>query len=638
MTKLTRKDIPYDWTEQQEKSFQTLKQLLCQAPILTLPDGTEDFVVYCDASHSGLGSVLMQRGKVIAYASRQLKTHEQNYSTHDLELAAVVFALKLWRHYLYGTKCIVYTDHKSLQYVFTQKELNTRQRRWLELIKDYDCEILYHPDKANVVADALSRKRTSENVQFMRMEIISDLVAAVKDAQGEGLKDENLKDECMRKTKEQLEEDSRGLKTYQSRVWVPLVGGNRELILSESHKSRLSIHPGCTKMYRDLKMLYWWPTLKKDIASFVGKCLICAQVKAEHQKPYGNLQQPEIPEWKWENITMDFVTKLPRSVKGHNMIWVIVDRLTKSAHFIPTNESASLTRLAQLYIDEIVSRHGIPLSIISDRDPRFVSHFWNGLQKELGSRIHLSTAYHPQTDGQSERTIQTLEDMLRACVMEYGGSWDSHLPLIEFAYNNSYHSSIGMPPYEMLYGRKCRTPACWLEPGEKQFMGPEIVQITGDKVKVAREKLVAARDRQKMYADPRRRPVFFEEGERVFLKVSPWKGVIRFGRRGKLSPRYIGPFRIIKKVNEHTVSLELPPELAGIHNTFNVCYLRKCNVEEERVIPLQQLKVDARKQIIEEPEEIVDSKIEQLRNRSIKTVLVKWRHSLGPNLSWETEE
>ena len=297
-----------------------------------------------------------------------------------------------------------------------------------------------------------------------------------------------------------------------------------------------------------------------------------------------------------------------------------------------------MTRFAQLYINEVVSRHGIPLSTFSDRDARFVSNFWNSLQRQLGTRIHLSTAYHPQTDGQSERTIQTLKYMLRACVLEFGGSWDSHLPLIEFAYNNSYHSSIGMPPYEMLYGRRCRTPTCWLEPGEKQYTGPDVVQITADKVKIACEKLKAARDRQKMYVDPKRRPVIFEEGDRVFLKVSPWKGVIRFCRKGKLSPRYIGPFKIIQKVNDQTVSLELPPELSDIHNTFNVCYLRKCKVEDDQILPLHELKVDSAKRLVEEPIEILDTKTKKLRKKIIKLVLVKWKSNLGPNMTWETED
>ncbi|KAI3696894.1 hypothetical protein L6452_29499 [Arctium lappa] len=640
LTVLTRKNVKFEWTETQEKAFRILQKKLCEAPILTLPEGSEDFVVYSDASKMGLGCVLMQRGKVIAYASRQLKIHEQNYPTHDLELAAVVFALKLWRHYLYGTKCTLYTDHKSLKYVFGQKELNMRQRRWLELLKDYDCELLYHPGKANVVADALSRKDYSGSIQatHSRIELVSSLVEKIKTSQMEALLKENLKEEVMTKQRLLLTEDSRGVKLLSGRVWVPKVGGNRELLLEDAHKSKYSIHPGSTKMYRDLKLHYWWPVMKLDVARYVERCVTCSQVKAEHQRPYGSLQSLEIPEWKWEHITMDFVTKLPKTLRGHDTIWVIVDRLTKSAHFLPMRETLPMDKLAKLYIDEVVSRHGIPLSIVSDRDSRFTSNFWDGFQKELGTRVKLSTAYHPQTDGQSERTIQTLEDMLRSCVIDFGGSWDSHLPLVEFAYNNSYHSSIGMAPFEALYGRKCRTPVCWLEAGEKQLAGPEIVQETADKVKCIRERMKAAQDRQKSYADKKRRPMEFQVGDRVMLKVSPWKGIIRFGKRGKLSPRFLGPFKVLKRVGLQAYQLELPPELSRIHNTFHVCYLRKCLAVEDSVIPLSELRVDEGNRCVEEPDAILERKTKKLRHKEVTLVKVQWKHHRGANVTWESEE
>ncbi|KAI3735922.1 hypothetical protein L6452_15448 [Arctium lappa] len=600
LTALTRKNVKFVWTETQEKAFRALQKKLCEAPILSLPEGSEDFVVYSDASKMGLGCVLMQRDKVIAYASRQLKIHEKNYPTHDLELAA----------------------------------------RWLELLKDYDCELLYHPGKANVVADALSRKDYSGSIRstLSRIELVSSLIEKIKSSQREALLEENLKDEVMTKQQLLLMEDGRGVKLFNGRVWVPKVGGNRELLLEDAHKSKYSIHPGSTKMYRDLRLHYWWPVMKLDVPRYVERCVTCLQVKAEHQRPYGSLQSLEIPEWKWDHITMDFVTKLPKTLRGHDTIWVIVDRLTKSAHFLAMRETLPMDKLAKLYIDEVVSRHGVPLSIVSDRDSRFTSNFWDGLQKELGTRVKLSTAYHPQTDGQSERTIQTLEDMLRSCVIDFGGSWDSHLPLVEFAYNNSYHSSIGMAPFEALYGRKCRTPVCWLEAGEKQFAGPEIVQETSDKVKGIRERLKAAQDRQKSYADKKRRPMEFQVGDLVMLKVSPWKGIIRFGKRGKLSPRFLGPFKVLKRVGLQAYQLELPSELNGIHNTFHVCYLRKCLAEEESVIPLSEIRVDEGNRCVEEPEAILEKKSRKLRHKEVTMVKVQWKHHRGANLTWEAEE
>ncbi|KAJ9544791.1 hypothetical protein OSB04_024498 [Centaurea solstitialis] len=639
LTTLTQKDKKFIWGEKQEEAFQLLKHKLCNAPILALPEGTDNFVVYCDASHQGLGCVLMQNEKVIAYASRQLKVHEKNYTTHDLELGAVVFALQIWRHYLYGTKCTIYTDHKSLQHILDQKMLNMRQRRWVELLSDYDCEIKYHPGKANVVADALSRKERVKPIRTRAMGMIvqTSLKSQILEAQREALKVDNLKKETLHKMEIELEEKSDGVRYFKDRIWVPKVDQLRKLIMDEAHQSRYSIHPRYDKMYKGLKEHFWWPEMKKDIATYVSKCLTCARIKAEHQRPSGLLQQPEIPEWKWERISMDFVTKLPKTKKGHDSIWVIVDRLTKSAHFLPIKESFSIDRLAQLYVDEIVMRHGVPISIISDRDSRFTSRFWQSLQAALSTSVDLSTAYHPQTDGQTERTIQTLGDMLRACVLEFGGSWDDHLPLVEFSYNNSYHASIQCAPYEALYGRKCRSPLNWLEVGESRLLRPDIVQETTDKIKLVQEKLKAARDRQKNYVDNRRKPLEFQVGDKVLLKVSPWKGLIRFGKKGKLSPRFVGPFEVIERIGPVAYRLDLPIELSSIHDTFHMSNLKKCLSEETIVLPLEEIQIDEQLRAAEEPIEILDREIKQLRRSKIPIVKVRWNSRHGPELTWEQE-
>ncbi|GJX44295.1 putative reverse transcriptase domain-containing protein [Tanacetum coccineum] len=594
--------------------------------IEALPEGTENFVVYCDASLKGYGAVLMQREKVIAYASRQLKKHEENYTTHDLELGAVVFALRLWRHYLYGTKCTVYTDHKSLQYILDQKELNMRQRRWIELLSDYDCEIRYHPGKANVVADALSRKdREPIRVRSLVMTVHTNLPERILKAQTDAMKEENVKAENLgRLIKPIFETRSDGIQCFEGRIWLPLFGGLRDLIMHESHKSKYSIHPGSDKMYQDLKKLYWWPNMKAEIATYVSKCLTCAKVKAEHQKPSGLLQQPEIPEWKWEKITMDFVSGLPRTPSGYDSIWVIVDRLTKSAHFLPMKKTDSIEKLAQLYLKEIVCKHGVPTSIISDRDSLFTSRFWKSLQEAMGTQLDMSTAYHPETDGQSERTIQTLEDMLRACVIDFGSSWDRHLPLVEFSYNNSYHASIKAAPFEALYGRKCRSPVCWSEVGDSQLTGPEMIRETTEKIVQIKNRLLTARSRQKSYADVRRKPMEFQVGDMVLLKVSPWKGVIRFGKRGKLSPRYIGPFKIIERIGPVAYKLELPDKLRGIHNTFHVSNLKKCLADENLVIPLEEIQLDDKLHFIEEPVEIMDREVKQLKQSRLPIIKVQW--------------
>ncbi|GJW11840.1 putative reverse transcriptase domain-containing protein, partial [Tanacetum coccineum] len=374
------------------------------------------------------------------------------------------------------------------QHIISQKELNMQQRRWIELFSNYDCKIRYHPGKANVVVDALSRKERK------------------------GLD-------------EMTEQISDGTLYYLDQIWVPLKG-----------------------------------------------------------------DQPEIPVWKWEEIAMDFVTKLPRTSSGFDTIWVIVDRLTKSSHFLPMCEDYKMDRLARLYLNEIVARHGVPISIISNRDSRFTSRFWQSMQEALGTRLDMSTAYHPQTDGQSERTIQTLEDMLRACVLNFGGSWDVLLPLVEFSYNNSYHSSVRYAPFKALYGIKCRSPIMWAEVGE-------------DRLKVAR-------DHEKSYADKRRKPLEFSVGDYVLLKVSPWKGVVRFGKKGKLAPRFVGPFEIIEKVGPVAYRLDLSEEL----------------------------NVDAKLNFVEEPMEILEREFKKLKRSRIAIVKVRWNSKRGPEFTWERED
>ncbi|GJV90725.1 putative reverse transcriptase domain-containing protein [Tanacetum coccineum] len=408
------------------------------APILALPEGNDDFVIYCDASHQGLGAVLMQREKFIAYASRQLKPNEENYTTHDLELGAVVFALKFWRHYLYSTKCNVFTDHKSLQQFLDQKELNMRQRRWLEFLADYNCEIRYHPGKANVIADALSRKERIKplRVRELVMNLHPKLPSQILEAQTEAIKEENIKAENLR---------------------------------------------GMDKAFK----------VRSDRTRY---------------------------------------------------------RLTKSAHFIPTRATDSMETLTRLYIKEIVSRHGVPISIISDRDSHFTSRFWQSMQNALGTQLDMSTAYHPETDGQT------------------------------------------------------------------------------------------ARDRQRSYANVRRKPLEFQVGDRVMLKVSPRKGVIRFGKRGKLNPRYIGPFKILKRVGLVAYTLELPKELSNVHNTFHVSNLKKCLYDKSLIIPMKELQLDEQLNFVEETVEIMDREVKQLRQSRIPIVKVRWNSKRGPKFMWERED
>ncbi|WVZ70495.1 hypothetical protein U9M48_019157 [Paspalum notatum var. saurae] len=549
MTSLTKKNAKYVWSSNCEEAFQTLKKLLTSAPVLAQPDVTKPFDVYCDASGSGLGCVLMQEGRVIAYASRQLRKHEANYPTHDLELAAVVHALKIWRHYLLGNTCHIYTDHKSLKYILTQPELNMRQRRWLELIKDYDLEIHYHPGKANVVADALSRKahcnviEARPTVRVMCCEMNEIEMPTEQHAELYSLiikptiKDQIIvaqkQDKSMAHIREGLDEkkracftlDDHGVLWFKNRLVVPKDMELRKKILDEAHTSMFTMHPGSNKMYQDLKQKFWWTRMKREIAKYVSECDVCQRVKADHLKPTATY--------------------------------------------------------AEIYISRIVSLHGVPQTITFDRGSLFVSRFWEQLQTALGTKLIRSSAYHPQTSGQVERVNQILEDMLRACALTYSTKWDECLPLAEFAYNNSYQKSLEMAPFEALYGRRCRTPLNWSEPGERVTFGPDLVKQAEEQAKFIHSNLKRAQSRQKSYSDIRRRPLAFEEDDHVYLRVSPMKGVHRFGVKGKLAPRYVGPFKITKRCGSVAYRLELPPHLAAIHDVFHVSQLKKDPHDEQ---------------------------------------------------------
>jgi hypothetical protein len=346
----------------------------------------------------------------------------------------------------------------------------------------------------------------------------------------------------------------------------------------------------------------------------------------------------KIPEWKWEEVGMNFIVGLPRTQKGYDSIWVIVDRLTKVAHFIPVKTTYHGPKLAELYMERIVCLHGVPKKIVSDRGSQFTSHFWKAVHESLGTKLNFSTAYHPQTDGQTERTNQVLEDMLRACALQYGTSWDKSLPYAEFSYNNSYQQSLKMAPFEALYGRKCRTPLFWDQTGESQVFGTDVLRNAEDQVRVIRENLRVAQSRQKSYADNRRRDLVFEVGDYVYLKVSPMRSVKRFNMKGKLAPRYVGPFKVITRRGEVAYQLELPENLSGVHDVFHVSQLKKCLRVPEEQIPLEELTVKEDLTYEEFPIKILETAERVTRSRVIKMCKVQWNRYSEAEATWERED
>nr|GEY34505.1 putative reverse transcriptase domain-containing protein [Tanacetum cinerariifolium] len=510
-------------------------------------------------------------------------------------------------------------------------------------------------------------------VRALVMTIGLNLPRQILNAQTEARKPENIKEEDVggmlvensrdpkKVRKEKLEPRTDGNLCLNGRSWLPCYGDLRTVIMHKAHKSKYSIYPGSDKMYQDMKKLYWWPNMKADIATYVSKCLTCAKVKAKHHKPSGLLVQPKIPEWKWDNITMDFVTKLPKSSdkvmlkvspwkrivrfgkRGKlNPRYVgpfnVLERIGDVAYKLDLPEELSrvhntlhVSNLKKCHADEplAVPLDGLHLDDkfhfvekpveIMDREVKRLKQsrillVKRSLQNTLGTRLDMSTAYHPETDGQSERTIQTLEDMLRACAINFGKGWVNHLPLVEFSYDNSYYATIKAAPFEALYGRKCRSPVCWTEVGEAQILGPELIQEMTEKIIQIKQKMQAARDRQKS---------FTLESGRMFWQT------------GEAKPQICRPFRVLEKVGTIAYKLELPQELSIIHNTFHVSNLKKCYSDDPLTVPLDGLRIDDQLHFVEEPVEIMDREVKRLKRSRIPIIKVRWNSKRGPEFTWE---
>ncbi|KAA0060773.1 pol protein [Cucumis melo var. makuwa] len=385
--------------------------------------------------------------------------------------------------------------------------------------------------------------------------------------------------------------------TFEGRLCVSEDSAVKTELLAEAHSSPFTMHPGSTKMYQDLRSVYWWRNMKREVADFVSRCLVCQQVKAPRQRPAGLLQPLSVPGWKWESVSMDFITGLSKTLKGYIVIWVVVD-----------NSRSQPTLFQKIHLH--------------CQDARFTSKFWKGLQLALGTRLDFRTTFHLQTDGQTERLNQVLEDMLRACVLKFSGSWNSHLHLMEFAYNNSYQATIGMTPFKTLYGKCCRSPVCWSEVGEQRMLRPELVQTTNAAIQKIRARMLTARSRQKSYADVRRKDLEFEVGDMVFLKVAPMKGVLRFEKKGKLSPRFVGPFEILERIGPVAYRLALPPSFSAVHDVFHVSMLRRYVADPTHVVDFEPLQISENLSYKEQPVEILAREVKKLRSREISLVKV----------------
>eukprot|EP00253_Pinus_taeda_P006262 PITA_06262 len=640
ITSLQKKGKLFHWTPNCQKSFEQLKHLLTTAPILSIVDPNKDYVVCTDASKEGLGGVLMQEGRVIAYESRKLKEHKKKYSAYDLELAAVIHALKMWRHYLMGRKFFLHTDHHSLTNYFSQPTLNARQARWVDFLSGFDFDIKHLQGKENKVADALSQKiHNLYEVSFSGWE--SPFMEMIKEIGDQDTEYQQLKlqiqQSAKRDSQQEYELDDAGRIYFKKRLYVPNQSRIRNLIMDEFHISHYAGHPGYQKMITTIQNEYFWPGMKKSIVEYLARCLECQQIKAEHQHPAGLLQPLPVPEWKWEIISMDFITGLPRTKRNNDSIFMVVDKLSKVAHFIPVQSTYRSAQIAHIFMQNVFKLHGLPKTIISDRDVKFTSAFWKTLFAELGTQLNFSTAYHPQTDGQTERVNQMVEDMLRAYVMQQPTGWEDYLHLVEFAYNNDYHTSTQMSPFEVLYGRKCRTRTSWGGPEDKLSLGPEMLKEMEDMVKRVRVNLKAAQDRQKNFADRKRRFKEFQVGDHVYIRIEAKRSTLQWSGCAKLAPRYCGPFQILARVGPVAYQLALPSHIR-VHNVFHVFVLKKYVYDPKHVIRWQEIQVESKGEVLVEPLSILDQREVQLRKQVITKVKVQWRHFGPDEATWEDEE
>jgi hypothetical protein len=671
LTELSKEKTVWRWGKEEKEAFNQLKSAMSNTPVLIHPDVDKAFTVTTDASGYAVGAMLSQdQGngqQPVAFFSHKMSNAERRYPVHEQELLAILLALKEWRCYLHGSShpITVVTDHMSLKYINSQPHLSNRQARWVEYLQQFDLTISYREGKDNVVADALSRrgdfKKEAEiedakeksdvapNIPRIKYQISA--ISHIEDGDPifiAELVDATKNDEALRHLLEDpfkygysVTEDG-FLKNQQGLVVVP---NNREVrtkILQEIHDTPTGGHRGIEKTVNKLSKLFWWSGMKDEVQQYIGSCISCQSNKSTNRATPGLLHSLPIPTHPWESVSMDFVGPLPVTDKGNDYILNIVDRLTKMVHIIPCRVTVTATQVASLFWREVVRHHGIPSSIITDRDPRFTSRFWQELWRLVGTKLKMSTAYHPQTDGQTERMNRTIEEILRNYIKDNGEDWDQHLTAVEIAINTSKQSSTGMTPFRLNYGREMKLPlehALQHLDSSNNPSASDSIKMMNDDLESARKNIVKAQQRQELSANQHRRLADdYKIGDRVMLTTENLSKLA-----GKLTSKWIGPFKVLDVSPDRTVTLELPSAMRLRSNKFNV--------SKVKLYTSSKLDFPNRVQLNRPPPDIVDGEeqyeIEEIAGkRSVRIgrgqyrteYLVKWKGYPISESTWEAEE
>ena len=631
LTTLLKKDA-FCWNREAQQAFEQLKVAMITAPVLALPNFSKPFTIETDASGVGVGAVLMQEGHPIAYFSKALSPRHQALSTYEKELMAVVLAVEKWRPYLLGRHFIIKTNHFSLKYLLEQKWSSAFQNKWLPKLLGYDYEIQYKQGKENLVADGLSRLYGVQLLALTLSSLSSDLLAAIQASWQQDLSIQHLIQSLERGQAHPKYLWHQGMLYRKGRLVVGAITDLRQQLLQLFHDSAIGGHSGIRVTKKRLSSLVYWKGLTKDVRNYIRNCVICQRNKPDLSPPAGLLQPLPIPQAIWEDISMDFIEGLPKS-RNKDVILVVVDRLSKYAHFLPLAHPFSAATVAQTYFEHIFKLHGLPKTIVSDRDRIFLSKFWQELFSLLKVVLHMSTAYHPQSDGQTEVVNRCLEGYLRCMIGEKPKEWVLWLPLAEWWYNSNWHSSTGVTPFEAVYGQPPTLHIPYLAGDSRVEAVDRSLKAREDCIKMLKYHLERGQRRMKAQADKRRLDRVFEVGDLVYIKLQPYRqSTVAIRTSQKLAAKFFGPFPILAKVGMVAYKLQLPEE-AKIHPVFHVSQLKKHVGTGSVQATLPALNEEG--EIAATPVAILDRRLGKVGNKGEVFLLVQWSTGTREDATWE---